>query len=142
VSVITDRLDDIIKNADDLSPLAEPIRQRLWEGNRAAILAGESPDGSTVAPLKPATMKHRGGAGPPRAPHGSSSRVVRDYVVMASVCVGRITFTGSWPNFGPIVEAFDQGTGRMPARPTMGFRQVDLQWCRDQLRDHVMKRGR
>ncbi len=140
MGAITDRLDTIARSAADLSPLAEPVRARLWEGNRAAILAGQSPDGSAVAPVKPSTMKRRGGSGPPRAPHGSSSRSVARYVVdVVRSVAGVLTFRGHWPGFEREIQSLNDGSKRMAPRPTFGFRAVDLEWCRAKLREHVLR---
>lgn len=125
------RNQEIARRCGDLSPLAEPVRARLVLGNREAILAGLSPDGRPVAPLKPSTLKRRTGTGPPRAPHGASSRVVADYVVTVVAGVAALRFTGTWPGF-PAVEYLDR------TRPTLGFRAADLEWIRAQLRKHII----
>ncbi len=142
MGAISDRLTQIIANAGDLAPLERPIKERLEAGNREMILAGKSPDGSSVAPVKPATLKGRVGPGPPRAPRGSASRVIKDYVVAVVTEGGRLKAHGSWPTFAQAIAALDQGTKRMAARPTMGFRREDLEWCRARLREHVLRKGR
>lgn len=135
---LSQRCSDIARRCGDLSALREPIRKRLWEGNAAAVMAGQTPTGQTVAPLAKSTLKGRKGNGPPRAPRGRSSRVVAGYVVSVDAGPGRLSFTGSWPDFRP-VEYLDRGTRRMPARPTLGFRPADLDWIRGRLGEHVMK---
>jgi hypothetical protein len=125
------RNQDIARRCGDLSPLAEPVRARLVQGNREAILAGLSPDGRPVAPLKPATLKRRKGSGPPRAPEGASAKVIIDYVVTVAAGPAALRFTGTWPGF-PVVEYLDR------TRPTLGFRAADLEWIRTQLRKHII----
>lgn len=133
---LSERCADLARRCGDLSPLQEPIRQRLWEGNRAAVLAGKTPTGAAVAPLKASTLKRRKGNGPPRAPMGAASRVVAGCVVAVTAGVGRLGFTQSWPGF-PEIEYLDSGTKRMAARPTLGFRPEDLDWVRAKLREHI-----
>ena len=134
---LAERCADIARRCGDLSPLRAPLRQRLWEGNRAAVLAGTTPTGQAVAPLKPSTLKHRKGNGPPRAPQGAGSRVVTGYVESVVAGPGRLSFTGSWPAF-PQIEYLDRGTNHMQARPTFGFRPVDLEATRADLRRHII----
>jgi hypothetical protein len=136
VGKLSERCAAIARRCGDLSPLAAPVRERLVEGNRAAVLAGVSPDGRPVAPLAASTLKRRRGTGPPRAPRGAASRVVAGYVVAVDAGPGRLTFTGSWPAF-PQVDYLDRGTRRMPPRPTYGFRGEDLDAVRAMLRGHV-----
>jgi hypothetical protein len=130
---ISDRLSQIIANGSDLSPLAAPVRDRLLDGNKEMILAGQTPDGRPADPLKPETLKRRKGSGPPRAPRGAASRVIADCVVAVFTAGGRLSFTKSWPHFGAAVAGMDR------KRPTMGFRRADLDWTFEKLREHVMK---
>lgn len=135
---LAERCSDIARRCGDLSPLREPVRARLWEGNKAAILAGQTPQGAEVAALAASTQKRRKGGGPPRAPRGAASRVVAGYVVTVSAGPGQLSFTGTWPDFDAI-GYLDGGTKFMPARPTLGFRPVDLDWIREQLGSYVIR---
>lgn len=136
---LLERCQDLARRCGDLSALREPVRDRLWEGNKGAVLAGLTPLGAPVAPLLPLTLKRRKGGGPPRAPMGAGSRVVAGYVVAVDAGPGRLAFTGSWPGFSPVIEYLDAGTSRMAARPTFGHRPTDLDWVRDRLRAHVLR---
>src|SRR4051812_17458551 len=98
MGAITERLADIARRAGDLSPLGEPVRRALWEGNKERALAGETAQGAKFAAVKASTQKTRGGSGPPLAPRGAASRIVTGYVVSVVAAVGRLTFTGSWPD--------------------------------------------
>lgn len=138
---ISERLADIARRGGDLSPLGEPVRRVLWEGNRERALAGENAQGVRFAPLAASTLKHRKGTGPPGAPRGASSRVVTGYVVSVIAAVGRLSFTGSWPGLDWI-KYHATGTKRMPQRDPFGFRQRDLDKVRQMLREYVMRKGR
>jgi len=140
--LLRERVADMAKRCGDLTPLAEPVRQRLIEGNREAILQGVSPDGNRVAPLKRSTIKRREGrSGPPRAPGFSNSRVITMYEVKVIAGPQKLTFTGGWPDFEPILGWLDKGTRKMVARPTMGFRQADLDWVRGEMKAYVTGDG-
>lgn len=135
---ISERIADIARRCGDLSPLKEPVRQVLWEGNKQRALAGTDAQGTPFAPVAASTRKTRGGDGAPLAPHGASSRVVTDYTVNVQAGPGRLTFTGSWPSC-PWMEYHHTGTKRMPRRDPYGFRAQDLDRVRQMLREHVMK---
>jgi len=132
VGKLSERCADMARRCGDLSPLAAPVRQRLWESNRDLIRRGVSPDGRRVKDLAPSTLKRRKGTGPPRAPRGDSSRVVSDCVVSVDAGPGRLAFSKSWPNFPEIVYVD-------AARPTMGYAPEVLEWVRGQLRAHVIE---
>lgn len=138
---IAERLADIARRGGDLSPLAEPIRRVLWEGNKERALAGEDAQGNRFAPLSPATIARRKGNGPPLAPRGASSRIVTGYVVSVLAGIGRLSFTGSWPELD-WVQYHADGTKRMPRRDPFGFRQRDLDRVREMVREYVMRKGR
>lgn len=157
--LLRERCAEMAKRCGDLSPIAEPVRKRLWEGNKAAILAGVSPDGRQVAKTwrqmnaesqwmtrrlasgKVVRFKmlgyREGGDGPARAPHRERSRSVTTYQVNVIAGPQKLTFTGGYPDFEPIMGYLDKGTRYMPARPTMGFRQEDLDWIRNEMRQYV-----
>ena len=136
---LLERLSDIARRAGDLTPLREPIRRILWEGNRDRALAGTDAEGRAFAPLAASTLKHRDGSGPPQAPHGAGSRVVTDYVVDVQAGPGRLSFTGSWPGLAWMIYHI-RGTRRMPRRDPLGFTRSTLDRARTLLREHVMKK--
>lgn len=142
MGAIKERLSEMAKRCGDLTPLAQPIRERLQEGNRAVIMAGVSP-GSTakVAPLAASTLKRRKGDGPPRAPMGEGSRVVSGCAVNIITGVGRLEITKSYPTLGRIADYLDEGTPRMPARPFKEFREVDREWIRGQMKAYTRGGG-
>jgi len=137
-SKIAERLSDIAKRCGDLSPLKEPIRQVLWEGNKIRSLRGVDVQGNKFAPLAISTLRNRKGFGPPLAPHWSDSRVVTQYVVNVQAGVGRLSFTGAWPGLY-WMEYHQTGTRHMPARPPYGFRKIDIDAIRPMLNSYVMK---
>lgn len=132
MGILTERLEAIARQAGNLAPLGEPVSRRLEAGNRLAIMAGTTPAGVAVASLKPSTLKHRGGDGPPRAPRGAASRIVSMYRVETALSTGQAVFNGSWPGFAAAAYI-------SAARPVGGFRPVDLVWSMDQLKSHVFK---
>lgn len=138
---ITEHLADIARRGGDLSPLGEPVRRVLWEGNRERALAGEDAQGRRYDSLSPATLKRRKGSGPPLAPRGAASRIVTGYVVSVIAAMSRLTFTGSWPGLD-WVQYHADGTKRMPRRDPFGFRQRDLDKVRTMVREYIMKDGR
>jgi hypothetical protein len=133
-----ERLADLARKCGDLTPLREPVRQILVDGNRERSLAGTDPQGRSFASLAASTLRRRRGSGPPLAPRGAQSRVVTAYEVDVLAGAGRLTFTGSWPSL-PWMEYHHTGTARMPARNPYGFRQQDLDEVRDLLVRHVVR---
>jgi len=97
MGLLLERTQEIARRCGDLSPPAEPVRERLWDANRDVILAGVSP-GTTrpVAALAPSTLKRRKGGGPPRAPRGVASRIVSGCVVSVTAGPGRLCYMKSW----------------------------------------------
>lgn len=136
------RANDRIRRREDLSPIAERVRARLWEGNARMLLAGKNPDGTDTAPLRPSTLARRKGDGPPRVPRGRNSRAIKGCVVTAAVAAGQLRFLKSWPSFTPVVDYLSLGTRRMAARPVHGFRREDLDYVRDERRRHNLGGGR
>lgn len=136
---LAERCADIARRCDDLSPLVDPIKKRLWWGNREAVVQGVSPNGRPVAPLMPSTLARRKGDGPPRAPMRDKSRVITMYEVNVVAGPGKLSFIGGWPGFTPIIEYLSHGTSRMRARPTFGFREIDLDWIRKQMQSHIIQ---
>jgi hypothetical protein len=138
-SALTERLSDIARRCGDLSPIKEPVRKILVEGNKARALAGVNAQGQAFAPLAASTLRYRRGTGPPLAPRGTQSRVVTQYVVNVTAGVGRLSFTGAWPSVH-FMEFHATGTRYMPRRDPYGFRQVDLDKIRPMLSDYVLQR--
>jgi hypothetical protein len=133
-----ERLADLARRCGDLTPLREPVRQILVDGNRERSLAGTDPQGRSFAALAASTLRRRRGTGPPLAPRGAQSRVVTAYEVDVLAGAGRLSFTGSWPSL-PWMEYHHSGTARMPARNPYGFRQQDLDEVRALLVRHVVR---
>lgn len=137
MGAVFERISDIAKRCGDLSPLQEPVRARLWEGNAFNVLAGLTFDNVPVAPLKASTLRRRYENGPPRAPNGSASRAVHFYTITVNAGVGDLRFIAGWPGF-PEIEYLHYGNPNMAARPTIGFRPQDLQWIREQMAPYVL----
>lgn len=135
---ITKRIADLARNAADLSPLRDPVRTILVQGNRERALAGTDAQGRRFAPLASSTLKRRKGSGPPLAPRREASRVVTGYSVNVQAGPGRLTFAASWPG-QPWMEYHARGGGRLPRRDSYGFRQQELEKVKDLLRQHIMK---
>jgi hypothetical protein len=136
---ITERLQDIARRCGDLSPLREPIRKILIEGNRQRALAGVDAQGRPFAPLAASTLRYRSGKGPPLAPRFAGSREITGYVLDVQAGVGRLSFAASWPG-QPWMEYHATGTRYMPKRSPYGFRQVDLDKIRPMMSDYILKR--
>lgn len=139
---LSERCQDMAKRCGDLGPLAGPIRQRLLEGNRAVLRAGISPGSSRlVAPLMPSTLARRKGKGPPRIPMGDASRAIAGCEVIVQAGPGKLSFLKSYPSLGEIARYLNDGTRKMAARPFMGYREIDLEWIRNQMRSYVIPTG-
>lgn len=138
MGAIAERLSEIARRCGDLSPLREPVRRLLWEGNRERALAGVDAQGRRYDVLAASTLEHRDGSGPPLAPRGPQSRIVTGYVVDVRAGVGRLSITGSWPEL-PWVEYHHTGGKRLPRRDPFGWREKDLEACRMLLGEHVLK---
>lgn len=136
---IGDRISELSQRVADLTPLIEPVRTILIDGNRERSLAGTDVNGVPFAPVKPSTMLRRGGDGPPLAPRRAGSREVTGYVVEIRTGGGSLTFTGSWPD-QPWMEYHHTGTPRMPKRDPYGFREQDLERVRALLRAHIVRK--
>lgn len=117
---LSQRLSERARRCEDLSPLAAPVRDLVSQDNREAIMAGQDCDGHRVADLSPWTIATRKGTGPPRAPRGTSSRMVADLVVSVLSGVGRLSYTKSWPM--DWVRFHMDGTRKMPRRDPSGVR--------------------
>jgi hypothetical protein len=139
-SKVAERLGDIARRCGDLSPLREPVRRILIEGNRARALAGVDAQGRRFAPLAASTLSRRRGTGPPLAPRYAASRVVTAYVVNVIAGPGKLSFTGAWPSVH-FMEYHHTGTRYMPRRDPYGFRQQDIDRIRPMLGDYILKRG-
>jgi len=135
---ISDRLSDIARNAGDLTPLREPVRNALKDGNRADRLAGLDWEGRPFKDLAPSTLERRrkqGLNGPPLAAHGPTARIITKFFVDVRAGVGRLTFTGSWPM--DWVRFHVTGSRRLPRRDPMGFRAPTLDRARALLLEHI-----
>jgi hypothetical protein len=147
-SAITERLSDIARRCGDLSPLREPVRRILIEGNKVRALAGVDAQGRPFAPLAASTLRgsriHGGPVlrrqGPPLAPHYAGSREVTGYTLDIQAGVGRLSFAASWPG-QPWMIYHHTGTPRMPRRDPYGFRQQDLDLIRPMMSQYILKKG-
>jgi hypothetical protein len=145
---ITERLSDIARRCGDLSPLQEPVRRILIEGNKVRALAGVNAQGVPFAPLAASTLRgsriHGGPVlrrqGPPLAPHYAGSRVVTGYVVNVIAGPGKLSFAASWPS-APWMIYHHTGTRYMPRRDPYGFRKQDLDAIRPLMNQYILKRG-
>lgn len=97
------------------------LLQVVSNGVRRSLLEGTDIDGSPTARLAPTTSRYRHGTGPPRAPHGTDSRMVRG--VDGRWTVGLITNEALLEvrNVCPFASYLEQGTNHMPARPSLGI---------------------
>lgn len=136
MGTLVDRNAGILARIENLAPLRERIQRRFYEGNRAAVLAGLTRDGQPVAPLRPSTMQHRTGNGPPRARSGASARIITAYVVVVDVSAAGLVVSGGWPTF-EASRYLNHGTRHMPPRPA-GWRQEDVAYAQAELNRYVM----
>lgn len=138
MGAILDRLGVLKRRANDLTPLAPAIVAKLTESNRDALLGGLDRDGQATASLKPGTLAHRAGGGPPRVPLGAASAMVAGFVVVVNVPgPGAISFRGTWPGFAAATY-LNAGTSRMAARPA-GWLPAAGDWARGQVREYLTK---
>jgi hypothetical protein len=136
-----ERLADFARRCGDLTPLREPVRQILVDGNRERSLAGTDPQGRSFASLAASTLRRRRGTGPPLAPRGAQSRVVTAYEVDVQAGTGRLDFVASWPSL-PWIEYHVTGGRYLPVRNPFGFRSKDLEAIRELLSDHIARQRR
>ncbi|MDE2506811.1 MAG: hypothetical protein KGM43_06345 [Planctomycetota bacterium] len=134
-----ERVSELAKRCGDLSPIADPVRRVLFDGNRASRLAGVDFAGRKLAPLAPSTLRKPRSNPTPLIPRGESSRMIAGYVVHVDAGPGRLRFLGSWPSLGVLINYFATGTRFMPRRDPLGFREVDLAEIRTLMRDYVAK---
>lgn len=106
-------------------PPITTFRRKLLDvavnGVRRSLLDGTNVDGAPTAKLKESTLRNRHGSGPPRAPHGEGSRMVRG--VMGHWTVGAATNEAVLVvrNTCPFATYLERGTDRMSARPSIGI---------------------
>ena len=136
MGTLIERNAGILARIENLSPLRERIQRRFYEGNRAAVLAGLTRDGSPVAPLRPSTVQRRQGNGPPRAPSGPNARIITAFVVAVNVSAAGLVVTGGWPSF-EASKHLNNGTRYMPPRPA-GWRPEDVAYATAELKRYVM----
>lgn len=105
-----------MREALDLSPLAEVVSQLMWADRVDAQLRGQDGFGEDLAPLAASTWKKRKGDGPPLSPFGSSSRVVTNYnVEIIPISTGLILLSGTWEGIPWLIYHLE-GEGRLPVR--------------------------
>ncbi len=135
MGTLLDRNRGILTRIENQQPIAEAVRARIFEGNALVLLAGQTPEGQAVAPLKPSTLRHRQGTGPPRIPRGRASQGIAGLVVVVVAAPSILTATKTWPAFSGPVEGMNR------TRPMVGFRPEDLAWLREQRRTYIMGKG-
>ena len=134
---IVDRLNQIARNARDLRPMAEPVRQVIWKDNADAIMQSQDGNARQVAGLKPTTLKERKGSGPARAPHGRASRMIAGLVVIFRTTAGQLEFSKSWPF--DWVKYYFAGTKKMPARDPTNVRPEAKGRILELFKTHVLR---
>lgn len=106
-------------------PPITTFRRELLEtvvgGVRRSLLTGTDVSGVATARLKPASLRHRDGSGPPRVPHGVASRMVRGVVGHWTVGLATNEAVLEVRNSCSFARYLEHGTARMPARPSLGI---------------------
>ena len=140
IGILRERMADLARRCGDLSPIREPVRRILWEGNRENKTRGLAPDGTRYPLVALSTQKRRPRPGRiPFMTRGAASTIVTGFVVDVQAGPGRLTFTGGWPGLGWPEYHVNPWRTR-PARDPYGWRRVDLEDCRELMRDHVVRR--
>ncbi|WP_165071821.1 hypothetical protein [Paludisphaera rhizosphaerae] len=122
---------------DDLSPLEPRLRQIYTDGKREQLLQGKDAQGGDFVPVKPSTVKTRGGAGPPLAPHGEASWIVSGYRVWFERIPATLRIIAGWSL--DWVKYHEAGTRHMPKRDPGGFREQDRRAAFDALRKWIYR---
>lgn len=106
--------------------LSEKIAEAVAEGNAYDRTNGRDKDGRPIAPLRsPRKGALKGATGPPLAPQGAASRVVRNFRSEARRRGGQWRITAGWQGVTsragvPFLPFHDMGAGRLPRRPIFG----------------------
>src|SRR5581483_7799637 len=138
MGIIRERLADLARRCGDLSPVREPVRQLLWNGNRENKLRGLAPDGRRYPLVADSTQERRPRPGRiPFITDGDRSTIITGFVVDVNAGPGRLTFVGGWPGLD-WPEYHVNAYGPRPARDPYGWRRVDLEDCRELMREHVV----
>jgi hypothetical protein len=137
---LSDRVSDIARRCGDLTPLAQPVRQILFDGNRANKVRGLDPRGVRYARLSPYTLRVRPRPGNiPFVTTGDSSLIIRDCYISVRAGVGQLSFTQSWPNTFWI-EYHRTPTYNRPARDPFGYRQIDINDIKEMMGAYITQR--
>ena len=113
----------ILDRIRKLNVLEPRLRDLFTRGKREHLLQGMSAQGIRFAPLKPSTLAHRHGSGPPLAPQFATSEIIAAYRVEFEFRENRLTITAGWPM--EWVHYHATGTARMARRDPGGFREQD-----------------
>jgi hypothetical protein len=119
---ILERLARLDPGQWDLRGLGERLGRILETDNMAARMLGVDYEGQEFAPLAPATLERRMGAGPPLAPMEMASRIISGVQVdVNDTGHNAVEVVLSWPSM-PFLRYHVTGTTRMPARDPCGIR--------------------
>lgn len=117
-------------------PVHWKIQQLLKDGKKEQLLQGVDWQGRPFAPLKPSTLKHRKGSGPPLVPKPDSRAITHYYVIIDPAGPGQIAVEADW--HVSWMRYHNTGTRNMVARPPGGFRSQDVKKAMAALRDWIM----
>lgn len=81
-----------------LKALADRVTVLLIEGNRRDRLSGVDWHGRPQTPVKPRRGKYKNAMGPPLAPFGAQSRVVKNFRAAVKGSPGRFEVIAGWEN--------------------------------------------
>lgn len=114
---------DVLRRAEDVHPLEPRVRQIITEGKRDQLQRGVDVQGKPFVGVAPSTRKTRGGIGPPLAPRGAQSRIVREFTVRFERAREGLVVVMGWPM--EWVKYHVTGTRHMPRRDPTGVRERD-----------------
>lgn len=107
---------DALREALDLTPLAETISQMMWADRIDAQLRGQDGFGQPLEALAASTLKKRKGSGWPLSPFDGSSRVVTNYSVeILPISTTSILLSGTWEGIPWLIYHLE-GDGHLPVR--------------------------
>jgi phage virion morphogenesis protein len=135
---ISKRLNQLIDNVEDMEPVFERIGQYMQGSVQNRILRQKrSPDGDPWAPLKPSTIKRKGGRSSILFDTGALA-----YGIYMSDVDGEHVTVSTGPNT-PYGYWMQNGTkdGKVPARPYMGISSENVRRITRLISDHITKGG-
>lgn len=119
------RLAHLQAQLNDLKPLGQGLAQIVEKGNQEGILAGLDASGQAMPPDKDGRT--------PLIPHGTASRVIRDFHATAVPKSDGVEIDAGWDGDTSFLQFYGPGS----KRNVLGIRPKTLQECLDFTSDYV-----